>query len=193
MYFWSFHAEIFWLSHQADHAFRVTFMCNQSIKSELRFLYLSTLAEFQKLLSQLNSVESNVLAQEKEIKGEKKKVRGKMLLKQFQDMRLFHREQIFPSSVQNTMLSTMEEDPHPRYRGQCPPHLMNVSSCGIIVPCKNVQLQLMSLAAHLVTKEKLLVLAAFSAFPCLNWHPWTQSRVPDFELGSRRRQREILL
>lgn len=123
MYFWSFHAEIFWLSHQADHAFRVTFMCNQSIKSELRFLYLSTLAEFQKLLSQLNSVESNVLAQEKEIKGEKKKVRGKMLLKQFQDMRLFHREQIFPSSVQNTMLSTMEEDPHPRYRGQCPPPL----------------------------------------------------------------------
>ena len=41
----SFFAKIFWLNHHASCALPVTVMCNKSIKSDLRFLYLSTLAE----------------------------------------------------------------------------------------------------------------------------------------------------
>lgn len=42
--FWLFFAKIFWPNHQTSCALPVTVLCKKSIKPDLRFLYLSTLA-----------------------------------------------------------------------------------------------------------------------------------------------------
>lgn len=81
---WSFLAKISWLNHQASCVLPVTVMCNRSIKSDLRFLYLSTLAESEKLfliwLAQACGIQSLLLKRKKKKKQVEENVIGDMVL-----------------------------------------------------------------------------------------------------------------
>lgn len=75
-----FFVKISWLNHQTSCVLPVTILCNKSIKSNLRFLYLSTLARSQKLslvwLANACGIQSVLLKKKKKKKLENLTVIG---------------------------------------------------------------------------------------------------------------------